>query len=314
MSKLIAITGATGAQGGGLVRAILDDPEGGFTPRAITRNPDSDAARTLAARGVEVVQADLDDEASLVRAFAGAHGAFCVTNFWEHLSAGREAAQAANLARAAHSAEVTHAIWSTLEDVRRYVALDDDRIPTLEGGYKLPHFDAKGASDGLFSSLIPTTLLRTSFYWENFISFGMGPTRDADGRLVISLPLGTARLPSISAADIGPCALGILRGGDLWTDRTVGIAGGHLTGADFATGFTDALGEPVHYEPMSLADYRALDMPIAAELANMFQFKVEFAEEYGAARSIATARELHPGLLSFTDWLQEHVAEVPVPA
>src|SRR5690348_15532663 len=150
MKKIIAVTGATGAQGGGLVRAILADPSGGFTPRAITRNPGSDAARELGAQGVEVVQADLDDETSLRRAFAGAHGAFCVTNFWEHFSPEREVTQAGNLARAARSAGVQHAIWSTLEDVRTYVAPGDERIPTLKGGYKVPHMDAKGEANDLF--------------------------------------------------------------------------------------------------------------------------------------------------------------------
>ena len=84
--KIIAVTGATGAQGGGLVRAILADPRGEFAVRAITRKPSGDAARALAQQGVEVVAADLDDPASVEKAFAGAYGAFCVTNFWEHFS------------------------------------------------------------------------------------------------------------------------------------------------------------------------------------------------------------------------------------
>src|SRR6201982_943723 len=194
MTKFIAVTGATGAQGGGLVRAILDDPAGGFKARAITRNPDSDAARALASQGIEVVQADLDDEASLTRAFAGAHGAFCVTNFWEHFSPEREKAQAENLARAARSAGVAHAIWSTLEDVRSYVPLGDDRIPTLTGGYKVPHMDAKGEANEFFRRAgVPTTYLYTSFYWDNMISFGMGPVRGEDGTLGITLPLDDAK-------------------------------------------------------------------------------------------------------------------------
>ena len=89
-SKIIAIAGATGAQGGGLANAILDDPAGGFHCRAITRNPDSDAAKALAARGAEVVKADLDDLDSLKKAFKGAYGAYCVTNFWEHFSPDKE--------------------------------------------------------------------------------------------------------------------------------------------------------------------------------------------------------------------------------
>ena len=145
--KIIAVIGATGAQGGGLVQAILADPAGGFAARAITRKPDSDQGRALAAAGAEVVAGDSDDVASLERAFAGADGAFCVTNFWEHGSPERELGQAANLARAAKAAGVAHVVWSTLEDTRTWVPLDDDRVPTLRGKYKVPHFDAKGEAD-----------------------------------------------------------------------------------------------------------------------------------------------------------------------
>src|SRR3974377_1813331 len=84
--KIIAVMGATGVQGGGLVRAILADRSGQFLPRAITRKPGSDHAQALAALGAQVVAGDADDSSSLERAFTGAYGAFCVTNFWEHLS------------------------------------------------------------------------------------------------------------------------------------------------------------------------------------------------------------------------------------
>src|SRR5689334_22589961 len=96
--KVIAVVGATGTQGGGLVRSIAADRSGDFAARAITRKTDSENAKALARLGVEVVAADMDDEKSLERAFAGAHGAFCVTNFWEHYTPEREGAQAGNLA------------------------------------------------------------------------------------------------------------------------------------------------------------------------------------------------------------------------
>ncbi|MEO7454713.1 MAG: NmrA family NAD(P)-binding protein, partial [Gemmatimonadaceae bacterium] len=90
--KIIAVVGATGAQGGGLVRAILADPSGGFSVRAITRDVNSDKAKALAAAGAEVVAADVDDEASMTKAFAGAYGAYCVTFFWDHYSPEKEIA------------------------------------------------------------------------------------------------------------------------------------------------------------------------------------------------------------------------------
>src|SRR5512144_913307 len=99
--KIIAVVGATGAQGGGLVRAICNDPSGGFSARAITRDVNSDKARALAKLGAEVVPGDVDDEASLKRAFTGAYGAYCVTFFWAHFSPEKEKAEATAMARAA---------------------------------------------------------------------------------------------------------------------------------------------------------------------------------------------------------------------
>ena len=137
VTKIIAVVGATGATAGGLARAIMSDPDSGYACRAITREPESAAARALADHGATVLRADLDDYDSLVRAFDGAYGAFCMTNFFEHFSAEQEAEQAANQARAAAAAGVRHAIWSTAEDTRSVVRA---RRP--------PHADAAGWLQG----------------------------------------------------------------------------------------------------------------------------------------------------------------------
>ena len=146
-TKTIAVVGATGAQGGGVARAILADPGGGFAVRAITRDPTKEAAQALAAAGAEVVQADLDDEASLTAAFEGAYGAFCITNFWEHFSAEKEIEQAGNLARAAAAAGIKHAIWSTLEDTRAFLPIDDDRMPVLQEQLQRPALRRQGGGE-----------------------------------------------------------------------------------------------------------------------------------------------------------------------
>src|SRR5687768_11183898 len=125
--KIIAVTGATGTQGGGLVRAILADPNSGFAARAITRDPGKDKSKELASAGAEVVQGNLDDVESLKKAFAGAYGVYGVTNFWEHFSGEKEKQQAKNIAEAARAAGVKHVIWSTLEDTRKLMAPDDKR-------------------------------------------------------------------------------------------------------------------------------------------------------------------------------------------
>lgn len=314
-TKTIVVVGATGAQGGGLVRAILDDPGGGFSVRAITRDPNSDKARKLRAEGAEVVQADLDDVESLKKAFEGAYGVFGVTNFWEHYSAEKELQQAKNMSEAAKAAGVEHFVWSTLEDTRKRIPLDSDRMPTLQGKYKVPHFDGKGEADEVFRQVgVPTTFLLTSFYWDNFIHFGMGPQPGPDGTLTIAFPMGDKRLPGIAAEDIGRCAYGIFKEGKSLIGQTVGIAGEHLSGADIAAKIGQAIGQKVSFYPIEADAFRALDFPGADEMGNMFQYKRDFNEEFVGARSIARSRELNPRLQSFDDWLKKHASEIPLPA
>ncbi len=311
--KIIAVTGATGAQGGGLARAILADDSGEFDARAITRNVESDKAAALADAGAEVVAADLDDVASLERAFEGAHGVFCLTNFWEHFSPEKEAQQVANLAQAANNAGVEHAIWSTLEDTRNWVPLDDDRMPTLMDNYKVPHFDAKGAANQNFIDQgVPTTFLLTSFYWENLIHFGMGPQKGPDGVYGITMPMGDKKLPSIAAEDIGRCALGIFQRGEAMIGKTVGIAGEHLSGNEMADALTDALGFEVRYNDVPPEVYRGFDFPGADDLGNMFQFNRDFDTDFRGARSIEQSRELNPQLQTFAGWLVDNKDQIPI--
>jgi uncharacterized protein YbjT (DUF2867 family) len=311
--KIIAVVGATGAQGGGLVQAILDDAQGGFTARAISRNVDSPKAKALAERGAQVVAADLDDEASLARALAGAHGAYFVTNFWEHFSPDKEQAQARNLAAAAKHAGLAHVVWSTLEDTRRWVPLSDDRMPTLMGRFKVPHFDAKGEADAYFRDAgVPTTFLLTSFYWDNLIHFGMGPKPAGDGRFAFTLPMAEARMPGIAAADIGKCAYGIFRKGAGTIGQTIGIAGEHLSGRQMAAALAKALGREVVYNAVTPAQYRGFGFPGAEDLGNMFQFYAEFEEYFCGARSIEASRALNPQLQSFADWLARNAARIPL--
>jgi len=311
--KIIAVVGATGAQGGGLARAILSDPGGEFAVRALTRDPTTPAARELAGLGAEVVRADVDDPASLRSAFRGAHGAFCVTFFWAHLSPERELTEARAMAEAARETGVRHAIWSTLEDTRKWVPLSDPRMPTLQGKYKVPHLDAKGEADAFFAAAgVPTTYLLTSFYWDNFIHFGMGPKRGPDGQLALTLPMGNAKLPGIAAEDIGRCAYGVFRKGADLVGKRVGIAGEHLTGAEMAAVMSRALAQPVRYQDVSPDVYRGFGFPGADDLGNMFQFKRDFERDYCAARNPEVARSLNPSLQTFEAWLARNAARIPI--
>ncbi len=311
--KIIAVVGATGAQGGGLVRAIMSDKGSRFTARALTRDVDSDKAKALAALGAEVVTADVDDAESLKRAFAGAYGAFCVTFFWAHFSPEKELTQARAMAQAAKHADLQHVIWSTLEDTRKWVPLSDSRMPTLMDKYKVPHFDAKGEADQVFSEVgVPATFLLTSFYWDNLIHFGMGPKKGPDGKLAITLPMGDKKLPGIAAEDIGKCAYGIFKKGRELIGKTVGIAGQHLTGSQMAASLSKALGQHVGYNAVDPDVYRGFGFPGADDLGNMFQFKRDFEKDFCGARSLEFARSLNPALQTFDQWLAQNKDRIPL--
>jgi uncharacterized protein YbjT (DUF2867 family) len=311
--KIIAVIGATGAQGGGLVNAILKDKKGPFAVRAITRDPNSTKAKELAKAGAEVVAADIDDEKSLAKAFKGAYGAFCVTFFWAHLKPEKELSEARNMAKAAKDTGLKHVIWSTLEDTRKSIPLSDGRMPTLMGKYKVPHFDAKGEANGIFTELgVPTTFLVTSFYWDNFIHFGMGPKKGADGKLAITLPLGTKKLAGIAAEDIGKAAYAIFEKGTEMIGKTVGVAGGHLTGAQMAKSLTKALGQEVRYNDVPPATYRSFGFTGADDLGNMFQFNSEFEQDCCDARSISETKSLNPELQTFDRWLVQNKSRIPL--
>ncbi len=311
--KIIAVVGATGAQGGGLVRAVLNDASGGFAVRALTREVSSDKAKELAKLGAEVVQADVDDVESLKKAFQGAYGAFCVTFFWAHFSPEKELAEAKAMATAAKHAGIEHVIWSTLEDTRKWVPLSDSRMPTLMDKYKVPHFDSKGEADQVFTEVgVPTTFLLTSFYWENLIYFGMGPKKGPDGTLAITMPMGDKKLPGIAAEDIGKCAYGIFKKGREFIGKTVGVAGEHLTGAQMAAALSKALNQEVRYNDVPPEVYRGFGFPGAEDLGNMFQFMRDFNHDFSDARHPDIARALHPSLQTFEGWLAQNQSHIPL--
>ena len=313
--KVIAVIGATGAQGGGLVRAILNDPKGDFSARVLTRDVNGARAKDFARLGAEVVNADIDNSESLKKAFEGAYAAFCVTFFWAHLSPEKEMAEAKAMAVAAKATALRHVIWSTLEDTRQWVPLTDNRMPTLRGKYKVLHSDGKGASNHFFTDAgVPTTFLLTSLYWDNFIYFGMGPKKGADGKLVITFPIGDKKLPGIAAEDIGKCAYGIFKKCDEFVGKTVAISGENLTGAEIAAVFTEVLGHEVQFNSVSPAAYRGFGFAGADSLGNMFQFLRDFEDYFSGVRDPNFARTLNPSLQSFKMWLTENKSAIPLEA
>jgi len=305
--KVIAVTGATGAQGGSLARAILKDRASGFSVRALTRDPESPVAQELARLGADVVRADFYDERSVHQAFEGAYGAFLVTNFFAHGSAAREAEEINVLVCAAAATKLRHVIWSTLEDTREFLPLDDDRMPVLQGSYNVPHFDAKGESnEALRQASVPTTFLNTTFYFQNFANF-FAPQRGEDGVLTLSLPIrDTTLLSAVDVEDVGRTALAIFKGGSRFIGESVSLAGDHLTGEQYADKLAIVLGEPVRWQSIPFEAYRALDFPGAQDIANMFQFYSDFDRELTGARDLDWLRGLNPDLRGFDSWLAEN--------
>ena len=311
--KIIAVFGATGAQGGGLAKAILNDPKSEFSVRAITRDTTSEKAQELARMGAELVSADIDDVASIEKALQGAYGAYFVTFYWAHLSPEKEKTEAKNMARAAKAAGLQHVIWSTLEDTRNWVPLSDNRMPTLMEHYKVPHFDAKGESDKEFTELgVPTTFLRASFYWDNMIFFGAGPKKAADGKYYITFPLDDKKMAGVAAEDIGKVAYSIFKHGTSLVGKTIGVAGEHLSGQEMATALSKALKQQVLFNNVSPETYRGFGFPGADDLGNMFQFYRDFEQDVNAVREVARSKELNPELQSFEMWLDKNAARIPL--
>jgi uncharacterized protein YbjT (DUF2867 family) len=313
--KIIAVVGATGTQGGGLCEAILNDPSGGFAVRAITRgksDKSKEKTEALRKKGAEVVEADLDDVESLKKAFAGAYGVYGVTNFWEHFSGEKEKAQAKNIAEAAKAAGVKHVIWSSLEDTRKLMKPDDKRMPMLQEKYRVPHFDAKAEANAYFEGL-PTTILVTSFYWDNLYMFGLAPKKDESGTYSWTFPMGNSKLAGIAAEDIGKAAYGIFKAGSQYIGKTVGIVGENLTIAEMGDKLSKGLGiGPVKYNAVDADTYRGFGFPGADEMGNMFQVYRDFEKEVTGARSVEVTRSLNPELQTFDQWLAKKKSLVAV--
>ena len=312
---MILVVGATGNLGGEICRRLK---AAGKPVRGLVRQTaDAGKIEALKSLGVDLAFGDLRDRASLDAACKGISAVITTATTTLSRQPGdsieaTDQAGALNLVEAAKAAGVQHVVWSTLEDTRQWVPLEDTRMPTLMGKYKVPHFDAKGEADAFFTgSGVPATLLRTSFYWDNLVHSGMGPKPGPDGTLAIAMPMGNAKLPGIAAEDIGRCAFGVFcRGGEL-AGKSVGIAGGHLTGSEMASALGKALGEEVAYSYVPPEVYRTFGFPGADDLANMFQFKRDFEREFCGLRDLATSRSLNPELQTFEAWLAANAAKIP---
>jgi hypothetical protein len=187
------------------------------------------------------------------------------------------------MARAAKAAGLKHVIWSTLEDTRKLVPLSDNRMPTLMGKYKVPHFDAKGEINHVFTDLgLPVTFLVASFYWDNLYMFGMGPKKGDDGKYTITFRWAPSGCPALRPKISGKSPTASSRRVPSTSARPLVSRREHLTMADMAAKLSKGLGISCSYNEVTPDAYRSFGFPGAEDLGNMFQVYRDF--ENGSRR------------------------------
>ncbi|MGV9755539.1 NmrA family NAD(P)-binding protein [Streptomyces tricolor] len=273
----IAVTGATGTQGGATARALL---AAGHRVRALTRRPDAPAAAALRALGAEVRHADFDDRASLDAALAGADALFAVTTpFGTDIDT--EVRQGTALVDAAAGARLGHVVLTS--------AAHADR------GTGIPHYESKWAVEQhLRASGLPWTVIAPAAFMDNYAG---GWSREGLDGGVFAWPMPADRpLALIPAADIGAFAALVLRRRDDFAGHRVDIASDTCTPAQIAAALTAALGRPVVHEQLPLEQVRAH----SADLASMFAY---FGDT-GLDVDVAGLRRAYPevGWQTFAQW------------
>ncbi|NXX40884.1 NMRL1 protein, partial [Tricholaema leucomelas] len=282
----------TGAQGGSVARALLED--GTFRVRAVTRSPMKEEAKALKQKGAEVVKADQDDIPSLELALAGAYGAFILTNFWEHCSKEKEIKQGKCLADLSKRLGLHHVVYSGLENVKQ-----------LTGGkLEVPHFDGKGEVQEYFQKIgVPTTTIRLPFYFENFLSF-FKPQKAAQGdTFVLALPMGDVPMDGMSVKDLGPIVLSLLKAPEEYIGQVIGLSTGKLTVAQYAAVLSQHTGKTVEASKVSPEEYASPDFPGSSELSAMFRFYALKPD-----RNVALTMKLNPKARTFSQWVMDNKA------
>ncbi|KAI0473693.1 NMRAL1 protein [Xylariaceae sp. FL0804] len=256
--KIITVFGATGSQGGSIVTMFLSDPKlkNDWAVRGVTRDVSKESSKKLAARGVEVVAADMNDKATLVKAMQGSDTVFAVTNYWEKPDMALEEQQGRNLADAAKETGVKHYIWSSLEDVTKLSK------GVLSNVY---HFDSKAHVEEYVRSLgVPATFFQPGYYMANMSSAPFqqfAPSAAAGDAWTLTLPLDAASpIPVFDTADTGKFVKAIVLHRDALLGQRFRGATAYTTPAELVAGFRRAFpqtGEGARFARQSEADFRA---------------------------------------------------------
>ena len=295
-AKLITVFGATGSQGGSVVKALLDLDKL-FNVRAVTRNPSSEASNKLKAKGVEVVQASMDDPDTLQSAVTGAYGVFLVTNFWEYMSKEREVRQGKNVADACMKAGVKHVVYSGLEKVKDIT------------GWECPHFDGKGeVEDYLDEISLPNTSVRLPYYYENTYSFTDYQKQDDGSYTVTTCMKGP--MDSLSVQDTGVVVASILKESEKYIGKRIGLSGDRLTMREYMDIVAGVTGKKIQLNEISPEEFAKFPFPGAADLAAMFHFYVNG----NPVRDQQLTKELNPKTQSFKEWAEQNKSKFSINA
>ncbi|XP_073414744.1 nmrA-like family domain-containing protein 1 [Dendrobates tinctorius] len=288
--KVFVVFGASGAQGGSVAAALLDD--GTFEVRVVTRDTSKPAAVKLKEAGAEVVYADLDDEKSLEAALRGAYGAFLVTNYVEHFSKEKEVKQGKLIADLSKRLALEIVIFSGLENVKK-----------LTGGkLEVEYCDGKGEVEEYFREIgVPMTSVRLPFYYENLLTF-FRPQKNKDGDgYSLAIPMGDVPMHMMSVKDLGGVVVRILKAPCDHVGKNIGLSREKLTVAQCAAIMSKVTGKDFKDAKITVEAFEKLDFPAVAEIANMFRFFI-----IQPNRDVDVTLKLNLKAKTLESWMEEN--------
>lgn len=276
--KTILVAGATGKQGGAVARHLLKN---GWTVRALTRNPDSNAAETLGKLGAEIIKGDMNDLSSLERAVTGAYGVYSVQTFMGYGPEG-ETRQGTNLADAAKKAKVAHFVYSSVGSANRNTGI--------------PHFESKWTIEQHIRSIgLESTIFRPVYFMENFM---MPDSRRSILKGTLAMGISPEkRLQMVAVDDIGEFASRAFDSPEDYLGKEIDLAGDELSGPEIANRFGEMLGSPVSYVQTPIEQIRTFSQEWA--------LMTEWFNNAGYDADIAFLRKIHPGLKTLKAWIRK---------
>lgn len=276
-NRRILVTGATGQQGGAVVDALLN---GGYDVSAMTRNPDSEKVKALAARGVDIVTGDMDDRESLTEAFRGFDSVFLMGTPYE-AGVERETAQGFNAVDAAREAGISHLVYTSVADADRNTGV--------------PHFDSKQrVEDHLKESGVPYTIIAPAYFFDNALSpFSLPGLQD--GAFALAMPADRS-LQGVSVKNIGELAALAFEIPDRFFGKRINLAGDDLNGSGYAEAISSASGRSIGYFEVPMEQIR--------EMSEDWALMYEWFISTGYSADIEGLKSEYPEVAweSFSEW------------